>query len=140
MRAWHGESNIPDLEEQNTFNVAVFVVWHYGNRHLGPVWFHLIGAAAKTALTRMATHVQASVTHSAPGTAQNGNSDGVASNLQVNRFGSFQAQRKHSYASVTSPQPFSSFTSKLPSSWGAENPFNKQRALMPICFVQEQAP
>ena len=41
------------LEDQNTFGVALYVVRYYGNKHIGPVRFQLISAAAKTALTRL---------------------------------------------------------------------------------------
>ena len=41
------------LENQNIFGKAVYVVPYYGNKHLGPVRFQLILAAAKTALHRL---------------------------------------------------------------------------------------
>ena len=40
------------MEDKDVYNKVIFVVPHYGNRHLGPVRFQLITAAARTALMR----------------------------------------------------------------------------------------
>ena len=41
------------LGEGNIFNRAMFVVRHYGNKHIGPIRFQLITAAAKTSLAKL---------------------------------------------------------------------------------------
>ena len=116
------------LDDQNLFNKVVFVVRYYGNNHLGPVRFQLISAAAKTALAQLSSqpvlgglqegHQQTSTGWQGPIQAQPILLNGLMQAAQPPLAGRHREKCAQGYASVTSPQPFTTFTSKT-YSWGS---------------------
>ena len=96
------------LENKNTFNRAVFVVRHYGNKHLGPVHFQLIVGAAKSAITRLESVINGNRAHTQPQTGVYPNAPAPWQAVS-NKPGSAKTgdgARNKEYALITSPRPF----------------------------------
>ena len=101
------------LEDQNIFNRAIYVVRYYGNKHLGPARFQLIGAAAKTALMKCKEprRPQQYISALPPGPA-------------IPQWSAMHSEGNHDeatkgYARAASPRPFPTLTHKPIESWGS---------------------
>ena len=105
------------LEDGKHFNKAVFVVRHYGNKHLGPIRFQLITAAAKTALEKFKWQSDKLFEsqqgqHSGPGGRNLSSApcvqhtDSGRTIIQNTVQQSNATTRQQNYVNVTSPRPF----------------------------------
>ena len=106
-----GRTIYKSLEDQNIYHMAVFVVRHYGNKHLGDVRFQLITAATKTAIMCLKAKLGASsFTEQIPATWQQ-DQDIVVGETTVAQVAakSVNQEKSKGYLSATSPRPFSSF-------------------------------
>ena len=129
------------LEDKNVFNKAVYVVRHFGNKHIGPVRFQLISAATKTALAHACsdgtrekelTNTQRPV---APATSME-RRPLVEPRFNVEQTVSTMGpsdNRNQGYVNATSPQPF--LLAK--SSWGSHDSVNET---LPNGSVQNNHP
>ena len=112
------------LEDQDTFNKAIFVVRFYGNKHIGLVRFQLITAAAKTAMARLTAQpnnrtVEANQRkqYEAPPVQPPGPQQSTHSSPMAPPQSTGQSSKVQGFVSATSPRPFTA--SPQYTSWGS---------------------
>ena len=98
------------LEEQNLFIIAVYVVRYYGNRHLGPVRFQLIKGACNTSIKQLKSRQDEMMVNQRQ-------QQPSLNNWTTTKSKNAVSSTFKGYATTTSPRPFTSNAK----SWGSQS-------------------